>query len=253
MHVERHWRTQWVVGALLFALVSSTWGQERPTSTTNAGVGVIYRNSIYKKDDTRVMPIPMVYYESKDFFFKGRALGYHLLKKGGLSLDVVGQVRFDGYDDSDSSFLRGMDDRQMTLDGGVELSYADGWGVTNVSFVSDMLGRHDGQEVSISYGKRFTMGKWSLTPAAGAIWHSHNLADYYYGVRPDEATAVRPAYSVGEAWSPTAFLNVMYRINKQWSAIGLVRYEWLDDEISDSPIVDDDYQIQFMAGVMYQF
>jgi len=239
--------------AIQFLLFSTAMGQERPKSMTNVGVGMIYRNSVYKKGDAMVMPIPMVYYESKDFFFKGRSLGYHLLKKGQFSLDVIGEWRFDGYDDSDSNFLRGMDDRQMTLDGGVELSYFDGWGVMNVSFVSDMLGRHDGQELSLNYGKRLIKGKWTLTPAAGAIWHSHNLADYYYGVRPNEALAQRPAYSVGQAWNPTVRLNVMYKINEQWSALGLIRYERLDNEISDSPIVDDDYQIQFMAGLMYQF
>lgn len=246
-------RIGFLVAGVLFVTLSVATGQERPTSMTNVGIGVVYRNSVYRKDDAKVMPIPMVYYESEDFFFKGRAVGYHLVKKGGLSLDILGQWRFDGYDDSDSRFLRGMDDREMTLDAGIELSYNDGWGKTSVSFVSDILGRHDGQEISVSYGKRFTKGKWAFTPAAGAIWHSHNLADYYYGVRPNEALAQRPAYSVGEAWNPMVRVNVMYQINKQWSAMGIIGYEWLDNEISDSPIVDDDYQIQCMVGVMYLF
>lgn len=251
--MHRSQKKRLVLILITFMLASATMGQERPKSSTSLGLGLVYRNSIYKKDDAMVMPIPMVYYETEGFFFKGRSLGYHILKNGGLSLDVIGQWRFDGYDDSDSSFLRGMDDRQMTLDGGFELSYEDGWGKTSVSFLSDMLGRHDGQELSISYGKQFTAGKWMMTPAVGAIWNSHNLADYYFGVRPDEALALRPAYSVGEAWNPTVRLNVLYRINKQWSALGLFRYEWLDNEISNSPIVDADHQIQFMAGLMYQF
>jgi outer membrane protein len=242
-----------VLISITFLLASATVGQERPTSSTSVAIGLVYRNRIYKKDDAMVMPIPMVYYESKDFFFKGRSLGYHVLKSERFSFDVIGQWRFDGYDDIDSSFLRGMDDREMTLDGGFELSYKDGWGKTSITFVSDLLGRHDGQELSISYGKQFTAGKWMLTPAAGVIWNSHNLADYYSGVRPNEAQALRPAYSVGEAWNPTMRLNMLYPINKQWSAMGLIRYQWLDNEITDSPIVDADYQIQFMAGLLYQF
>jgi len=246
-------RTGFLVVTIFLLSLSAAIGQERPTSMTNIGIGLVYRNSVYKNDDSMVMPIPMLYYESKGFFFKGRALGYHLFKKGGVSLDAIGQCRFDGYDDSDSSFLRGMDDREMTLDAGFELSYDDGWGRTSVSFVSDMLGRHDGQEISASYGKRFTSGKWTLTPSVGAVWHSHNLADYYYGVRSKEALAQRPAYSVGEALNPTVRLNIMYQINKKWSAMGIIGYEWLDNEISDSPIVDDDYQIQLMVGAMYRF
>jgi outer membrane scaffolding protein for murein synthesis (MipA/OmpV family) len=35
--------------------------------------------------------------------------------------------------------------------------------------------------------------------------------------------------------------------------LGAVQYEWLDGEMTDSPIVDDDYDASFMVGALYSW
>jgi outer membrane protein len=227
--------------------------QQRPTSNLKLGIGIVYSTSPYKGDDDAVLPIPMIFYDSKTFFLKGLIAGYHIFEQDNLSLDLIAGVRADGYDNDDNDYLKGMDDRDWSIDGGIKVSHFDGWGTTSVSFVNDLLGKHDGQEAILSYAKRFVENPWAVTPSGGILWQSSNLTDYYYGVKQDETQPGRPAYSVGEAWNPFFQLDIKYQIDEQWSATAIFRYVWLYKEIQDSPIVSDDYEILLMAGLMYKF
>jgi outer membrane protein len=161
--------------------------------------------------------------------------------------------RFDGYEEENSAALRGMDDRDMTLDGGVAFALRGEWGVFGASVVTDILGKHDGQEVELSYSKPVRRGKWVISPAAGLRWQSSNLVDYYYGVRTGEVRTGRPAYDANAAVNPFVGLRLLRSLGKRWTLLGAAQYEWFDDEISDSPIVDEDYDISVMAGLLYSF
>ncbi len=222
-------------------------------SSLRAGIGLVLSKSVYKGDDADVMPVPLVYYSKDNFYLAGTRAGYRLFKDDSFNVNVIAQMRFDGYDDGDSSYLRGMDDRYMSLDAGMEVSYNDGWGKTSLSYITDVLSVHDGQEVRVSYSKRFSFSKLSLTPAAGIFYQTNNLTDYYYGVRAKEATAVRAAYKVGEAFNPFVRLQAEYEINSRWSVIGGLTFEFLDDTITGSPIVDEDYKLSLITGVIYSF
>lgn len=238
---------------LLCGIAFSYEPVEEVGSTTNLGLGVGYRNGIYKGADDQVFPVPLIVLERGDFYLKGTLAGYRFFKQDNLSLDVIAQWRFDGYDEDDSLFLAGMGDREMNIEGGLGLTYFDGWGLWRLSFVSDLRGEYDGQQTAFSYSKQFTRNRWSFLPTAGFLWDSSNLTNYYYGVEPKYARPWRPAYSVGEAWNPFVSLLTNYQLNEKWSAMALVRYEFFDSEISDSPIVDDDYKLTFLAGLMYPF
>ena len=107
--------------------------------------------------------------------------------------------------------------------------------------------------MTFSYAKRFIREPWVLTPSAGITWQSNNLTDYYYGVEWDEVTGSRPYYSAGDAWNPFVSLTTQYYFTEKWSSLVMLSYEWLDNEISDSPIVNKQYQVRVMAGVMCKF
>lgn len=219
----------------------------------NIGFGIAAYNSVYKGDDDELLAVPMLFYESEKIFFRGRMGGYRFFGDQTFSVALIGQWRVDGYDDNDSRYLRGMKERRMTLDGGLSATYFDGWGAATASLLTDLLGRHNGQELSISYGKSFSSDRWSLIPSAGVVYKSDNLADYYYGVKTREAAAGRPAYSAGDVWDPFVSVQTSFKISRQWSFLAVLRYEWLGSEITDSPIVQDDYQALLMAGMLCQF
>ena len=225
----------------------------RPPSDTKIGLGLIIGNSIYKGDNTRIIPVPLVYYNYDKFFIRGNILGYNFYQEDALSMSAVGRWRFDGYKDSDSKYLDGMGRRRMTLEGGIELAFNDGWGSTKLLLLNDLLGRHDGHDLILSYSKRLNFDKFSITPSAGATYRSKKLNDYYYGVKDKEQTAFREAYSPNESINPFIGLNIDYRINSSVSAIAGLNYQWLTSEITDSPIVSDKYQLMTIIGLMYSF
>lgn len=226
---------------------------QAPERSAELGFGIAYRSPIYRGVDADYLPIPLVFYKKGAFFVRGTQVGYQFYRNGGLTLEALGEWVWRGYDDDDSRHLRGMDDRDPTILGGAAASYYDGWGVTRVDVATDLLGKSNGQELTFSYGKQFVQDKWTLTPLAGVRWESSDMADYYFGVDADEVTPTRPQYSAGESWTPFVSLATRCRINEKWSSMIMVRYDWLDDEISDSPIVNKDYQIKLIGGLVCRF
>lgn len=228
---------------------------EQPDSnmTFFLGPGVVVTDKPYAGMDTKVYPIPLMRFICGQFYISGGTAGYRLLADESWTFDVVGKWRFDGYDDDDSSDLKGMHDRRQTIDLGCEFSVFGDWGALNTVFLTDSLGRHDGQEVRISYAKPFDMKKLTISPYVGFAWQSSNLTDYYFGVRADEVRAGRPAYNVNDSvnWFTGIYTN--YNLDDRWTLIGGITYSWLDSEIHNSPIVDDSHTISMLAGAMYQF
>lgn len=217
------------------------------------GAGALVSSKPYKGIDPRVYPIPMFGYEGERLYLRGVGGGYQLFRRGGWSFGPVLQPRFDGYEADDSRYLAGMKDRDLTLDGGVGLSWRAKWGLIGLSCITDLLGKHDGQELELSYTAVFPYAGCDFIPSAGLRYKSDNLVDYYYGVRTSEARDGRPAYEAEEATDPFVRLAVRRKLGGQWSLLGAVQYEWFDSEIKDSPIVDKDYDVSFVGGLLYSW
>jgi outer membrane protein len=223
-------------------------------SPLSAGIGVVYSNGLYKGDSPKTWPIPFFSFRAGNFYLRGVAAGYELFKYDALSFDLVAQWRFEGYDHDDSDYLEGMENRRMTVDAGAKASYRDGFGTSSLTFLTDTLNRYNGQELRFSYDKRFKLTEsLSLTPSVGLSYQSSHLTNYYYGVRSDEARPGRPRYVPGEAYNPFIGIGMAYKLSQEVSLTGNIRYQLLDDAITDSPIVEADYRISAMAGILYKF
>jgi outer membrane protein len=94
--------------------------------------------------------------------------------------------------------------------------------------------------------------RWVLRFAVEHRFKDEELADYYFGVEPDEALPGRPAYDVGstDTWSVNVLTN--HRISKRWLGILLSEYEWYSSDIEDSPVVDDSGQMRMLIGAAYR-
>ena len=168
------------------------------------------------------------------------------------------KLRGESLDADDSSVVAGMSDRDFTVDGGLAATYASpNVGVLAGSFQTDLTGKHKGQEFRFEYMWPFldAFGNENLiiAPSAGASWRTTLLNDYYYSIRPAEVTATRPAYKSGSDANVFAGVKALYRINEKWSCLGFVQSEWLGSEITDSPVVDQDYRLTALVGAVYRF
>jgi outer membrane protein len=122
------------------------------------------------------------------------------------------------------------------------------------SYFHDILGVSDGSGATISISHRFPISeKFSLSPFLGTEWQSKRLVNYYYGVRPEEATASRPEYHGRDSINLYAGVFGAYRLTSTWTAFGSVSLKRLDDGIADSPIVLDRYGVFGFVGAGWRF
>src|SRR5258708_34830646 len=75
------------------------------------------------------------------------------------------------------------------------------------------------------------------------------LNDYYYGVRPDEATPERPAYTARAGILPELGVWGAYGLTERWSLVLGYTISRLPSSISDSPVVDAKSQWQAMLRI----
>jgi len=217
------------------------------------GAGAVIRSEPYDGVDSKIYPIPLFGYEGKRLYLRGITGGYRLIQSKGWSIGPTVRPRFEGYQAGDSSALRGMKDRNPTIDGGVELAWRMNWALISTVVVTDLLGAHDGHELELSYTARFSYAGFDVIPGAALRWRSSNLVDYYYGVKASEVKKGRLAYAPDETVSPLVRLALRRKMSERWGLLFATQYEWLDDKISDSPIVETDSILSVVLGATYSF
>jgi len=139
---------------------------------------------------------------------------------------------------------------------GLEYSYQKPWGRLTLTAATDVSGRHQGQlgEIRYGYTLHHPQFRWQLTPSVGMVWSSHKYTDYYYGVSEAESSRSGiPAYNAGTQTNPMAMVTGSYRFARHWMVTGLLRYNRLDDEIQDSPMIDQPDKITTVLTVSYRF
>jgi outer membrane protein len=210
-------------------------------------------SNIYREADDEWMPVPYIAYQGERFYFEGLEMGYRLLDRDRFSFSILTQYRMDGYEADDSPFLRGMDEREGTLEAGLAVEVELPVGELELEGVTDVLGEHEGQEISLSYEVDFEFDRFSVTPFVAVTWQSENFTDYYYGVTPRESRSWRAAYEVDSALNPEAGIQVGYEISDHWALMSEAGVTFLDSTIEDSPIVDEGYAVSGFLGVFYRF
>jgi len=227
-----------------------------PGESKSFGIGVMtmLSSNPYRGGDTVVRVLPLITFVGERLYVLGPRAGYNLVKKRFVNINAVAEYKFAGDAFEDEKFLEGMENREDTLMAGFDFGVR-GFGRWrgDLSALTDVFGRHDGQEINLSISRNFTIRKLSLTPGAGAVWRSDDYNNYYFGVQESEATAERPAYEPGKSIEWFARLGARYAFNETWSLLANFRYELLSDDVRESPIVDKDAVTSAFIGLNYGF
>jgi outer membrane protein len=189
----------------------------------------------------------------KRFFVKGIRFGYEFVQRGPLTASVLTQARFAGLEPDDSPFLEGMETRRKSADAGIEVLYRGRPVGFRAAFLTDVLGRSNGQIVSVTAVTGAPLGKVLVLFGAGPTWYSQRRADYYYGVREDEARPARPAYTADATFNFDLNVTVRFTPNDRWSLFVLVNREALGSSIEDSPIVGRKSAMGAVTSLTYSF
>ncbi len=219
------------------------------------GLGVISAPRPYVGASNQTRVIPLLELSWKRFYFQGIRAGYRLVEGDSASLDVRARMRFAGFEEDDSPFLRGMEERQETVDAGLGLEWRVGQLELDLGVFTDVLGRSDGVEaqLGLAWPKIYRRGQVGFIPRLGVAWQNADFVDYYAGVRPDEAEPWRPAYEGRAALNAEAGALVFYRFTPRVRGLVMLQAQRLANEYEDSPIIDDQWGYFALVGATYSF
>jgi len=241
--------------------VTRTAIKDASPGTAGLGFGLRYGQSPYKgvdgvssiKNDNQYDLVPLYLYEGKYLFMHGTSAGVHVYRDDVFNVDLLARYRFDRLEADASDFLEGMEDRDQTVDGGLRFGLRGDWGSFEAEWVTDMLDYHNGEEFDFTYRYDFLWDKWQISPYFSYVRQDEDLADYYYGVNPDEATAERPEYHPGAREFYRAGVNSSYHLTSRWSINANLGFDGLGDSAKDSPIVDKQQVPSFFLSATYMF
>jgi outer membrane protein len=217
------------------------------------GLGVVSSPRPYVGADNALFPVPLVQYHRGGFFIEGIRVGYRWGGRRAWRFELYGTPQFAGLDPDDSPFLSGMEERRTSLDGVATLSWHRPHVDLSLGLHSDLLGRNDGQRLRARAGFPFQVGRWRLSPSVGLIWYDDEFVDYYAGVRPEEARPGRPAYKGSSTSNPEAGFTAIWFPGRRWILLIGVDYQRLGSEITDSPIIEDNWIVGGFAGLGFRF
>jgi outer membrane protein len=226
---------------------------EEPEKSLSIGAGLIVSPRPYTDTKPKIFPVPVITARYKRFFFEGIRGGVHLLKRGRWQGSVLVQAQFKGLEPDDSPFLAGMETRKKSADGALELVYKGRPVGFRAVFLKDLLGRSNGEEFGVQAVTGAPLGPVLLLAGIGPRWLSTDRVDYYYGVRPSEATADRPAYPGEACWNWDLSVSAVTKFKGRWSLFALFNREGFGSNIKNSPLIDQNAGYSFITSLTYNF
>ena len=220
------------------------------------GAGVLIYDTPYEGEDTRVTGVPIVWWQGEYFFARGLKAGAIIGKTDEYEYNVFMRPRLLGYDSSDSDRLSGMEDRDWSLDMGVGMIYRPQsikGAELDFGFSHDVLNEHEGYDFKLTASKLFDFTPFFIKPSVGIEWQSEELINYYYGVRPSEATVNRAEYTGNSALNYMAACDFYLALSEEWLVTTSVTAWFLDRDIRKSPIVNENQTIVGIVGITRMF
>jgi outer membrane protein len=239
----------------LLTIANALYAQgQRSASPWSVGVMGMWNSEAYRGMDDDWLALPIIAYRDEFFYWLGPRAGFRLAKWDNFSVFATAEYRLSDYEADDSPFLTGMDDRDGTLELGLEMSYKQSFATVSLGFDADVLDKHAGYTIDLKVSRPFTyQRRFIIEPYLGVAWLSSDLADYYYGVKSNEARASRPAYSLDDVVNYTYGIEARYLFTQRTSLFLQLGGERLHGDIEDSPIIEEANQYRIMLGGFYSF
>jgi outer membrane protein len=216
------------------------------------GVGVRLETSPYREQPPIRDLVPILSYEGERVYLRGTRAGLRVIDRDGFKLEAIGQFRLTGYRGAEGSLLEGMS-RARSFDMGLTAIWPTPLGDFTVEALTDTSNAHDGEELSIGWGRTWESGRLRWRPMISVNRFSKDLANYYFGVRPDEARPDRPAYTANPSTNVRFSVDALYPITTNGYLYGSAGVNYFDDEIAGSPIVVGRAQWNTYFGYLYRF
>ena len=243
---------------MLLLLLSSLNAQESKQSVT-LGAGPYIQTQPYKGVDPILLPSPVLFFDNSLFYVRWSRLGVCFLgdrqEKYAWGFSLTMQPRPLGYKPTDSAFLEGMEERKNTLEGGVAFSASYEKAFFEIMMLTDMLDRHDSWLARAELGRKYALGDFTFYPSLLLLYQSQKFNDYYYGVQSSEVdmSIGRTFYKANAGLEVGVQTFINYAINEKYSILTNIRADKLPEEVSQSPLLDEEYIYSGLVALMYTF
>lgn len=225
-----------------------------PSSQWTAGLGVGVKRKPYTGMDNDSSVIPVLGYENSYIRFLGTTLDVKLGSAAGVSFTA--RSKFDvgsAYEASDSLSLAGMAERKGSVWLGGTASWRSGDSKLSLELLADVSGNSKGRQLKLGAEHRFRYGQLQLTPYVAASVRDGKYVDYYFGVRPEEATSGRPAYAGRRTTDAEVGLRVDYAVTPRQTLVIDLSSESFGSSVKASPIVDRSSAPAARFAYLYRF
>ncbi|TDR41527.1 outer membrane scaffolding protein for murein synthesis (MipA/OmpV family) [Tahibacter aquaticus] len=223
----------------------------KPRWGIGLGGGVLQK--AYRDIDSKTIGIPLLIYEGRWISLTGPGLSFKFPDAGAFSFALTAQLSRDGYEDSDSPFLAGMDERKDNVWVGASAKWHTEIADFAAHWQTDASDYSGGQKFSLSAQRRFSAGRFDFTPRLAATWLDASYVDYYYGVQAHEVRLARPLYTPGSTVNFEAGLRTGFRLRERDSLFLDLGVERLGSAIEDSPLVEKSSESRVFMGYVHLF
>ena len=220
------------------------------------GLGGSVTTSEYKDVYAAGATLPLLGYEGDRFYLRGVSGGLHLFKNDMHEINVQLSYLPQRYLASWSSdhAMKQLDNRYSSMLAGLNYRLMSPYGILQATVSADVLGYSNGFIAQASYSYPVILGRLTLAPTVGVKWTSCEYNDYYYGIDSDESRASGLSeYKPDSALSPNAGLTARLDLSENWSVFANGNLEFLNQEIYDSPMVENATKLSVGAGLLSKF
>lgn len=240
----------WIAGLLAVPAAQAQTEAERqaqqpiPSARNFLGLGIGAFPKTSGSSGLRTLVLPVVQYTWGDIGYvtglKAGLWGYTSADRS-LRVGLYAEPRF-GYDAGDSTRTAGMADRDFAIDAGPSVRWTTPVGVLNFDYGFDVTGKSDGQVAQLQFIRPLiTERGFRLNGLLGATWQNAAMNNYYWGVRPAEAIAGRPAYNAPAGTALSIGVSGLYAFGPDSALFYGASLSRLSDAQADSPISERRY------------
>ncbi|CAM3904664.1 MULTISPECIES: MipA/OmpV family protein [Pseudoalteromonas] len=276
-----------LLGLLCFVCVSASAQNDLKQqqlikkSTLHASITLGYggiQNPVASSKNITSVILPNFAYYGDRWYVDNFALGYSLIESERYYIDIAGRFNDDGFffklDGIDKLFATSIVsdnpkvptrpsapttsltpiERDLSylagLSSGLKL-FADSW--LELAVLQDITGVHNGHEVQLNGYQSFSVLGGVLGVEAGVNYKSSELIKYYYTIAPTEALSRLTKYELQSALNYHLKMAYEYPISEQLSFDMKLKYTWLDSELANNPIINENGYFSGFMGVTYHF
>jgi outer membrane protein len=215
--------------------------------------GALYSTqSIIRGKSNQTRLLPYAYLDYGRFFARVDTFGLKTIPLGNGYLELTTRMSQDGWR-ADTPALVGLNERKTPVPIGLGTFQQTAYGAFFFNGLVDINKSH-GSSLEATYATKFQLGKFSFYPQFGLEYRNAKYNDYFYGVTAAQSVASGYSfYKAGASLSPVVGLGFDVPVGDPWVLSVQFRRQWLDANVSSSPLVRGGAQNTGFAALSYRF